>query len=64
MREGVTVYARNPFSNLSEKAEKAVEKYLALSDKERLAGAIITFDGKDGVVCNYYERDEIFPVDP
>jgi hypothetical protein len=64
MREGVTVYAKNPFSSLVEKAEKTLEEYLSLSDNDRLTGAIIAFDGVDGVSCDYYERDQISPTEP
>ncbi len=62
MREGVTVYVRNPSAQSSEKAKTAMDKYLSLSDAERLVGAIYVFGDENGIGCNYYERDEIGSV--
>ncbi|MBQ8291663.1 MAG: hypothetical protein IJX88_04035 [Clostridia bacterium] len=59
MREGVNVYVRNPADGGAAKAKIAIDKYLSLSDGERLKGAILVFDNEGEVVCNYYERDEI-----
>lgn len=59
MREGVTLYVRNPAKDTVLKAQTAVDKYLSLSDSEKLKGAILVFDGTNGLQSNYYEKDDI-----
>ncbi len=59
MCEGVTVYVRNPAKDTLVKAQTAVDRYLSLSDSEKLKGAILIFDGADGLQSQYYEKDEI-----
>ena len=59
MREGVTMYVRNPYADALEKARMAIERYTDLSDSERLVGAIYVFGDEGKIGCNYYERDEI-----
>lgn len=59
MREGVTVYVRNPAKDTLVKAQTAVEKYLSLTVQEKLKGAVLIFDGEDGIQSQYYEKDEI-----
>lgn len=59
MREGVTVYVRNPAKDTLIKAQTAVEKYLSLSVQEKLKGALLIFDSENGLQSNYYENDEI-----
>ena len=55
--EGVKLYVRNPAENTAEKAEKAMDAYLSLSDRERLTGMVVVWDGTDGVKTQYSGRD-------
>lgn len=55
--EGVKVYVRNPAENVVEKAEKAIDAYLSLSDRERLTGMLVVWDGTDGVKTQYSARN-------
>lgn len=57
MKEGVKIYVRDPFSLTSEKAQRAIDEYLSLSDKKKLSGMIAVWDDTDGVNAGYYERD-------
>ncbi|MBQ8284302.1 MAG: hypothetical protein IJX75_04330 [Clostridia bacterium] len=57
-REGVKIYVRNPASMPEEKAQKAIEKYLALSDFERLTGRIAVSDKGGEVLITYSDYDE------
>lgn len=58
MREGVTVYLIKPESFTLEKARRLTEKYLALSDSERLTGTIVATNNDEGSVSvEYYARD-------
>jgi hypothetical protein len=41
-----------------EKAQKAIEKYLALSDLERLTGRIAVSDNDGEVLITYSDYDE------
>ena len=54
MREGVKIYVGSIESLTAEKATAAVEKYLALSDSERMNGMIMV-DDKEGVVIVSYQ---------
>lgn len=57
MREGVKIYVGSIEKLTVEKAEAAVEKYLALSDAERMNGMIMV-DDKDGeVIVSYQIKD-------
>lgn len=57
MREGVKIYVGSLESLTAEKAEAAVNKYLALSDAERMNGMIMV-DEKDGeVIVSYQIKD-------
>lgn len=53
MREGVTVCVGAPQSLTTEKADKAMEKYLSLTDEERMRGSIAVSDKGGKVVVVY-----------
>ena len=59
MSEGVSIYIRNPASNTLAKAEKAVNAYLSLDDRQKLTGMLAVFDGETEIKAVYYE-DLIF----
>ena len=50
MKEGVKVLVNNPAEQTAEKAEKAMECYLSLSDGARLTGEIWVVTGVDGTI--------------
>lgn len=56
MREGVKLYIGSPETATVEKANAAIEKYLSLSDHEKLTGAIVVLDGVDGLVVTYQSK--------
>lgn len=58
LREGVKFYVVNPSKMTEEKANAALNKYLSLSDGEKLRGAIVVSDRADGVVVEYAETDD------
>lgn len=59
-KEGVVAYVRNPSVFIGGKAEKMVEKYLALSDSERLRGMIFVTERQDEAVIAEYSKDDRF----
>ncbi|MBQ8684873.1 MAG: hypothetical protein IJ514_01725 [Clostridia bacterium] len=56
MAEGVSIYVRNPSLHTLEKAEKAVDAYSSLSDRQKLTGALLVLDGETGITTAYYEN--------
>ncbi len=58
MREGVKIYIEEPALSTEEKGKVAIEKYLSLSDGERIAGRITVrlLDGR--AVAEYKNVDE------
>lgn len=60
MAEGVKIYVGNIFELTTEKAERAVEEYLALSDQARMTGRIMALDNDGQIVIGYAKNDE-FP---
>lgn len=56
--EGVLICVANASFMTEEKAEAAVNKYLSLSDQQRLHGKIMTGDNGEKVVVTY--SDKIF----
>ncbi len=60
MKEGVTLYVRNPLSQTEAKAERIIEEYTALGDKQKTEGILVLFDGKDGEDFDiYYSKEDI-----
>ena len=55
MSEGVCIYIRNPLSRTLEKAEKAVNAYLNLNDRQKLTGMIAVFDDETQIKDVYYQ---------
>ena len=58
MREGVKIYVGNIENLTVEKAEKATEVYLGLSDEQRLTGRIAVSDEKGKLIVGYAQKDE------
>ena len=58
MREGVKLYIGNLSVLTEEKANAAFNKYLSLSDEERLTGCIAVSDRAGEVIISYAEKDE------
>lgn len=57
MREGVKIYVGNVESLTAEKAETAANKYLALTDAERMNGMIMVDDKAGEVIVSYQIKD-------
>ena len=57
MKEGVTVYLIKPNSFTLEKAKLLTEKYLSLTDQERLTGTIVATNNDEGEVMVEYYAD-------
>ena len=58
MREGVKIYIRNPNALTQEKAKEAVDRYMALSDEERMTGRLMIFDAAGKVFAQYSLNDD------
>ncbi len=56
--EGVKLYIDAPLSMTEEKAAKALEKYFALTDAERMTGRILVVDVDGQVSASYASVDE------
>lgn len=56
-REGVKIYVGAPETLTIEKSDAAVEKYLSLTDSERMKGRIMVDDKDDKVIISYYGKD-------
>lgn len=55
--EGVNIYVRNPSVRPAEKAERAFNSYMGLTDAQRLTGRIAVWDTQEGVKCDYSATD-------
>ena len=53
MREGVEICVVNPQEQAEKKAEMAINKYLSLTDAQRLGGCVIVSSGANDVVVDY-----------
>ena len=53
MREGVELCIVNPQEQAEKKAEMAINKYLSLTDSQRLGGCVIVSSGVNDVVVDY-----------
>ncbi len=53
MREGVELCIVNPQEQAQEKAEQAINKYLSLTDAQRLGGYVLVLGGANGIVADY-----------
>ncbi len=58
-REGVNIYVRNPSVLTEQKAELAIEKYTALSAKQKLKGMLIVSDVLGEVIYDYHQTDSM-----
>ena len=58
MREGVAIYIGEPNTRTSEKTEAAVNKYLSLSDTQKLTGRIVVSGVAGELIVVYSEKDE------
>ena len=56
-REGVNIYVRNPSVLSEQKVELAIEKYTALSAKQKLKGMLIVSDALGEVIYDYHQTD-------
>ena len=56
-QEGVKIYVAFPEHFTSQKADKIAEKYLALSDEERLRGCILCTDKGNEIFVEYQQKD-------
>lgn len=61
--EGVNIYVRNPSVMPVEKAEKAFNAYMALTDAQRLTGRLAIWDTVDGVKSDYSALDGFENID-
>ena len=57
--EGVCIYVRNPAGYETEMADKAIDKYLSLSDLEKTTGMVVVWKNTDGVKTDYYKDTDI-----
>lgn len=58
MREGVCLYIGDPTTMTEEKTIAAMNKYLSLSDEEKLCGRITVTDNEGTLVVTYSKTDE------
>ena len=58
MREGVRIYVGNPYVMTTEKAQAVIEKYLSLTDSERLTGRVAVSERAGELVIGYAEKDD------
>ena len=58
MREGVRIYVGDPETNSAEKAKMAIDKYLSLSNEEKLTGRIMISDSTGSMVVVYSPIDD------
>lgn len=57
-REGVKIYLNNPNVLTAEKVTAALNKYLSLSDEQKLTGRILLFENSGEIFSNYSAVDE------
>jgi hypothetical protein len=57
MHEGVKIYVGVPEELTKEKALAAVEKYLSLSDAQRMKGKIMIASKDGNLIVSYDEKD-------
>ncbi|MBQ7831415.1 MAG: hypothetical protein IJ393_05025 [Clostridia bacterium] len=57
MREGVAIYVGAPETNTAEKAKMAIDKYLSLTNEEKLTGRIMVSDSTGTIVVVYSPID-------
>jgi hypothetical protein len=57
MVEGVKIYLFNPTENIETKAAKAVEKYFALTDAQKMTGRIAVTEDGSSLRLDYSEWD-------
>lgn len=57
MREGVKIYIGAPATNTQKKARLAVDKYLSLTEAEKLCGMIMVSELGGEEIVKYYEKD-------
>ncbi len=55
MREGVTVRVDTPSERTVEKANAAMDKYLSLSDAQRMRGSILVGTNAEGIFAEYVD---------
>ena len=53
MKEGVKIYIGSPSVAVEEKAKKAIDEYMALSNAQKLSGKLVILDGDDGILAIY-----------
>jgi hypothetical protein len=58
MREGINIYVGNHFELTAEKAQKAMEEYMVLSDEERMTGRLTVHDIDGQVFVGYSPENE------
>lgn len=56
-QEGVKIYVTDPEKNTLKKADKIADKYLELSDEQRLVGCILNADSGDEIFVGYQNED-------
>ena len=54
--EGVCILVRTPSVNTTEKASVVLDAYTNLTDLQKTMGALVVWDGTDGVKSYYYEN--------
>ncbi len=57
MREGVKIYIGAPDTLTKQKADALLEKYLSLTDSQRMQGRIIVGDKDGEIIISYLEKD-------
>ena len=57
-REGVKIYFGAPTEQMEEKAEAAVNKYLSLTNEEKLSGRIVVSETAGRIFTSYAVKDE------
>lgn len=58
MREGINLYVGAPAEHTAEKAKAAIDKYLSLSNEEKLSGRIVVSEMGGRIFADYAKKDE------
>ncbi len=58
MREGLKIYINDPAVMTEQKAEKAMDAYMALSNEERMTGRLTVREANDEILVSYSPKDE------
>ncbi len=59
MKEGVKIYVSMPNVSTLEKAQKAVNEYMLLSNAQKLTGKLVVLDGEEEIIAVYSAKSDL-----